>query len=355
MTLQLHLCISLYRIDIPMPLQNTRDTLLRHWELLKLLPHGGTGRSSKDLCDQLNELGYKIQKRQINRDLNMLSRTFPIECNYAGAGETSGWRWAKGASIDVPGLSLADALSIEMVRGTIEPILPSSILNALRPSFLQARKTLTAIKKNNPKATWADKVRAIPSTLQFLPPMVDSAVQECIHNALIESIQIEVQYQPLNKETATILILHPHALINRDSVQYLVATAFEYTDPRLYALHRIHSAESTNDKAILTPSFDLDSYLKQSQGGFMTNSGEAVYLRATIEPWLAKILSETPLSEDQSIRNKGRQHLLRATIPDTWQLRWWILSVGNGIAITGPKRLQREIKSELETALAKYR
>lgn len=337
-----------------MPRQNTRDTLLRHWELLKLLPRGGTGKSAKELCEQLNELGYKIQKRQVNRDLNMLSNIFPIDCNYAGTGETSGWRWAKGASIDVPGLSLADALSLEMVKDTIEPLLPSSVLDALRPSFAQARKTLTVMKASNPKATWADKVRSVPSTLRFLPPTIDDGVQDCIHTALIESLQVDVQYLPLSKETPSALVLHPHALVNHGGVQYLVATAFDYTDPRLYALHRIDSATLKKTKAILLPNFDLDSYLAQSQGGFMSNSGDPVRLRAIIEPWLAKILSETPLSEDQAINNRNQQYLLSATVPDTWQLRWWILSIGGGITVTGPKRLQQQIESELEAALARY-
>jgi predicted DNA-binding transcriptional regulator YafY len=52
-----------------MPTRKTQSTLARQWELLKLLPSRGTGKTAKQLAEALNDAGFKISKRQVERDL----------------------------------------------------------------------------------------------------------------------------------------------------------------------------------------------------------------------------------------------------------------------------------------------
>ena len=335
-----------------MPAKSSRDTLIRHWELLKILPTTGPGKTARALSEQLTELGFAVSKRQLERDLSLLSTVFPVECN--DAGKPFGWRWAKGASIDVPGLNLADALSLEMVRDTPEPLLPRPILDVLRPTFAQARKTLDAMKANNRKASWADKVRAIPNTLKLLPPSVDDEVLHAAHSALLESKQLKVCYQSRNKAQAISLRLHPHALISQSGVQYLVATANDYCDLRLYALHRLLTAELLSTTARLVEDFNVDAYLAHQQGQFMRYAEQPIVLTARVEPWVARILEETPLAEDQQILVNESRHTLTATVADTWQLRWWILSLGPGIEVLSPTALRRQIVQDVSAAAAQY-
>lgn len=46
--------------------------------------------------------------------------------------------------------------------------------------------------------------------------------------------------------------------------------------------------------------------------------------------------------------------MVTASVDDTWQLSWWILSQGNGIEITEPKSLRNKIVSDLRDALDQY-
>ena len=51
-----------------MPANKTRETLARQWELLKMLPAIGAGKTVRQLTDELNALSFSVGVRQIVRD-----------------------------------------------------------------------------------------------------------------------------------------------------------------------------------------------------------------------------------------------------------------------------------------------
>jgi predicted DNA-binding transcriptional regulator YafY len=67
-------------------------------------------------------------------------------------------------------------------------------------------------------------------------------------------------------------------------------------------------------------------------------------------------LGETPLSRDQRMGAPDDDGwvLVRATVPDTSQLRWWILGMGPRIRVRRPASLRREIRAALREAAALY-
>ena len=148
------------------------------------------------------------------------------------------------------------------------------------------------------------------------------------------------------------LRLHPLGLVQRGPVTYLVATAFTYTDVRLYAVHRITGANVQAEPAHRPDGFSLDDYI--AQGALQFGDGRTIRLKARVSPWLADILTETPLTADQRLERAGEEFRLTATITDSWQLRWWILSQGQGITVLEPEALRKEIGGELRKCLANY-
>lgn len=77
-------------------------------------------------------------------------------------------------------------------------------------------------------------------------------------------------------------------------------------------------------------------------------------LEAALSDGLAQILRETPLSEDQEIKEQDDAVNLTATVADSWQLRWWILSQGDGIEVVAPEELREEIALSLKRAAGQY-
>lgn len=333
-----------------MPKARTSHALARQWELLKLLPPKGPGITAKDLAERLSNAGFEVSKRTIERDLQDLSLVFPLMCNDKGT--PYGWHWMPGASTDLPAITLSDALSLHVVEDLVRPLLPASVLEALVPRFRQARGKLAALASENPAARWSEKVRQVAPSLPLLPPKIAEGVLETVQTALLADEQLDALYQRPGSDAPVWQRLHPLALVQRGPITYLIATAFQYDELRLYAVHRIYEARLTGEPAQRPPDFDLDTYI--ASGALQFGNGEIIRLKARVSEELAYILAETPLSVDMQLVSDGNGKKLSATVPDTWQLRWWVLSQGEAIEVLAPTELQEEIAATLSAALKRY-
>ena len=332
-----------------MPSNDKKSVLLRQIELLKKLPSRGAGKTASELTRALNDEGFDITKRQVERDLNELMEAFALDRN-----DTSipyGWKWVAGASVDLPGMAISEALSLRLVEDTLKTLLPVSMLEGLETRFRQAEKQLTALGRENRKAKWASKVRAVAPTMPLIPPATDSSILSTVQEALLADLQVDVDYCTRDGREKK-LRLHPLAMVNRGAVIYLIATTFEYDEVRLYALHRIRQAMSTNEAVKRPINFDLDEYIQS--GGLHFGNGKTIRLGAWVDQGLAHILEETPLSKDQKLTEEGDLVNLSATVADSWQLTWWLMSQGNSIEVTSPVSLRKKIGGLLRDAAAQY-
>ncbi len=334
-----------------MPRSDAIRTLARQWELLKLLPTRPPGITAAELTERLGELDYAATKRTIERDLIDLSRLFGIACNDKGT--PYGWHWMEGMSLNLPGLSLTDALSLHIVDAALRPLLPAAILQALESRLKQAQAKLAELAASNSKARWASKVRAVPASLPLLPPQLVPGVLETVQEALLGDRQLQVLYTRAGEPDPVPYTLHPHALVQRGPVSYLVATAFDYPDVRLYAVHRMRSAQALPQDARLVEGFDVDAYI--ASGALQFGDGKRIRLKARVEAALAQLLRETPLAQDQVI---GAMRLgfctLTATVQDSWQLRWWLLSHADQALVVSPKSLRDDLTLRLSQAAELY-
>lgn len=336
-----------------MPASSTRDTLARQWELLKRLPSRGPGLTVRDLGQVLSDAGFAVTKRTVERDLNELSTLFPLVCNDKGT--PHGWHWMPGSGPDLPGLTLADALSLKLVEDTVRPLLPGTLLESLESRFRQARDKLTALMAHNNAARWIDKVRQVPPTLPFLPPRIEPGVQQTVQDALLTELQLDVVYHRPGQDQRVNLRLHPLGWVQRGPVSYLVATTFDYPDVRLYAVHRINQAALTNESVRRPADFDLDAYIARGALQFGASDGEPVLMEAMVSRQLASYLIETPVSTDMRLEPTGDRYRLLATVPDSWALTWWLLSQGASIEVIAPLQLRDRLITDLDDARNVYR
>ena len=333
-----------------MPKKSHHQAIGRLLEILKRLPTRGAGISARELTDWLTDEGFEVSKRTVERDLSALAVHFQLVYNDKSV--PYGWRWMSDAVTEFPALTVADAMSLHLVEDLLAPLLPAALLDSLRPRFRQARKKLDSLAKEHPNSRWLDKVRHVPPTLPLLPPKIADGVLATVQEGLLTDRQLEIAYQRPGDEEAMALRLHPLGLVQRGPVTYLVATAFTYTDVRLYAVHRITRASVQTEPAHRPDGFSLDEYI--AQGALQFGDGRTIRLKARVSPWLADILTETPLTADQRLERAGEEVRLTATITDSWQLRWWILSQGQGITVLEPEALRKEIGGELRKCLANY-
>lgn len=96
----------------------------------------------------------------------------------------------------------------------------------------------------------------------MLAPVIAEQVLEEIQTALLLDEQIAASYQGMS-EMVLELRLHPLGLVTRGSVVYLVATANDYSDIRLYALHRFQNVIRTFEKIKPLKGFSLEQYIEE--------------------------------------------------------------------------------------------
>ena len=113
-----------------MPKIEKKSTLLRQWEMMRMLTisrssskHGGRWDKASDIAIKLNDAGYQVSVRTVQRDLKELSEIFPIELNDRNPKEF-GWRWISGANLDIPGMSISEALAMRLVETHMKQMLP---------------------------------------------------------------------------------------------------------------------------------------------------------------------------------------------------------------------------------------
>lgn len=333
-----------------MPAEENKNTLARQWEMLKMLPSRRPGITARELSERLQQEGFTVTKRTVERDLQALSAIFPLSCNDQST--PWGWYFTPGCSLELPGLSLSEALTLKLVEQHLSRLLPATMMASLANHFAEAGRKLDSMADSAPAARWTEKIRSVQPSQPLLTPEVDEAVLGALQDALLRDHQVTVQYRKAGASENVEYTLNPLALLQRGPVTYLVATAFTYADVRLYAVHRIRAVTGQDTPVLRPEGFDLDTYIRQ--GGANFGAGETIRLRLRVDARLASYLAEAPLAEGMTLETDGDTYLVDAQLPDTWQLRWWILSQAEQAEVLAPAALRDYIRERLEASLGRY-
>lgn len=345
-----------------MPKNDKKSTLLRQWEMMRMLTvsrydkqSDGRWDKASEITTKLNEKGYTVSVRTVQRDLQELSEIFDIEVNDKNPRDY-GWRWRKGADLNIPGMSVPEALAMRLVETHMKQLLPAAMLDGLQGVFHQAQSRLDkaeAINRNHTK-DWLNKVRVVHPSQPMLPPSVNHEIQEDIYQALLDSKQIKAYYQPISNSQPKEYIMHPLGLIMRGAVSYLVASAWNYTEVQLYALHRFSKVELLNEAVSVPEGFNLDASIANGLAEF-ASQGAPILLELRCTEGVAAYLAETPLSADQKIEPEADSWMrLTATVNDSWQLQWWLMGQGAGVEVCAPPELRVDIKFKHLNAINTY-
>ena len=337
-----------------MPAQPKHDTLSRLLELLKALPHHRWATPS-ELREQLADCGFAVDLRSVQRDLKELQKNFPLDHN--DKGKPHGWRWSAEAAGGIASMSTPEALMLVLVRQHLQAALPATMLEGFETLFTRARQRLERLGPRAGATRWPQKVRAVPPGLPMTPPAVDEQVQKALADALLADRQIDALYSPGANGTPRAYRLHPLGLILRGVTTYLAATQGKGDHARLYALHRFRTVEVRPDPVVFPPGLDLEAALTRGRGQFgIAGEGSAqLKLLLSCDNTIADLLQESPLAAGQQINRIDDVHSeLRATVADSWELRWWLLGRGDSVCVMGPAALRREIADAHRKAAAHY-
>ena len=129
-----------------MPESDKGEVILRQWEMLRLVPpHDQAGRSAQELVGMLEVRGFAVTRRTVERDLERLQQSMPLEVD--ATARPRRWRWRRQKALDIPGMEVAEAMALFMMREALRAHLPDCFHEALRSRYEQAEKTLHALAR----------------------------------------------------------------------------------------------------------------------------------------------------------------------------------------------------------------
>lgn len=327
------------------------DTALRYLEMLQLIPRYPHSINTAELKDKLAELGYDINLRSIQRDLEKLSVSFPLISDES----VRPYRWSfdAGASAKMlPTLDMSTALTFELAHAYLTPILPPKVLAHLEPHFREARAILS--RNGNPLAHWPEKIRLISRGLIGARPDLKAEVLEKVTQALLDEQQCLISYQARNWKEPQQITIHPLGLVARDPNTYLIATIEGREGVRQLAMHRISEVSLLPERIISPEDFSLDNFIDSGAMHVLSSSRPVeLHLRCD-KPALLQLL-ESPLSENQKISNVTDDNFeVQVTVPDSQDLRWWLLAQSRHLDILEPVWLRQELSDTLKKAIDRH-
>ena len=156
------------------------DTLMRQWAMLRAIPRHPRRIDAPTIHGRLRDLGMVVSLRTVQRDLNALAETFPLDFDES---KPQGWCWRPGAGqLEIPSMDAHAALTFNLVEDYMQNLLPRSTLSHMAPWFDAAQGV--AISQASTVTKWRDKLRVIPHTLNKVPAPIDPEIQATIYNGL---------------------------------------------------------------------------------------------------------------------------------------------------------------------------
>lgn len=136
------------------------EHVLRLIEILQQIPRRRY-TSTSALKAQLETAGFAVSMRTLQRDLELLSRYFPIVCDTRS--KPFGYRWMDSAqNLSIPHLSTAEALLLQLAERELRELIPGPTLHRLLPLLSLARQTLAQAPAPQRERHWLERIVRLP-------------------------------------------------------------------------------------------------------------------------------------------------------------------------------------------------
>ncbi len=210
------------------------------------------------------------------------------------------------------------------------------------------------VHESERKRSWLNKVRTVPPSQPLLPPDIKPAVQQTVYEALLMDRQLDIKYLKRGQKKMEVYRVHPIAAIQRGHITYLYCLISGHEGLRTLPVHRIQTAMMREESSEAPKGFSIDDEINKGRFGF--GKGEQITLEAIFYHGSGDHLFETPLARNQTLTEleNGSVKLI-ATLPDTPQLMWWILGLGDGVEVVQPETLRTRISASIDNMQALYR
>jgi predicted DNA-binding transcriptional regulator YafY len=309
------------------------ESLQMALEMVRRIPKGRSV-TAHELQQQLADAGFERDMRTIQRQLETLSEYFELDRDDTSKPYRYSWK-ERAKGLNLPGLSAQESLLLTLAEQQLRSLLPAKLLSSMHGFFAQARVQMDDPQGSAKEKAWLEKVRVVSTSQPLVAPKVNAMVFEAVSNALYADVWLDVDYTNAAGKSAKHRVM-PLGLAQQGPRMYLVCRFEGYDNERSMALHRMRAAEATSLSFQRPGEFNLAQY--DNDGRFGYGNGERISLQFRIEKAAGYHLLESPLSEDQQVKEIGDEYEISATVVDTDMLDWWLRGFGESISSINKSR-----------------
>ena len=360
--------VSGSNLDAPVPGESRAHDFARNIPngrlrcMLEYIPRWPRSTTADALARHLAACGFEVGLRTVQRDLAGVQSGLPefgLSCHEEGK-DSRRWFIAEDAPVHfTPSLDDHAALTFLFAASHLGHLLPSGTVAALKPFQAQALRHLSE-RGTVPAAAWDRRIHVFPAGLQRIPPAIDAGVRDMVYSSVFDRKVIDIDYVSRGSGTIRKHRVSPLGLVVRDRVIYLVAASHRREGaPLQFALHRIRAIAVAGDAEFVhPPNFDLAEYAAREIGFHYDGSSE-LRLRVRVGRQAFIGLSECPLEGQLTLvpdvdAPESGGGTLTADVPNSFELRQWLRSLGPDGEVLEPGFLRHEIAQEVLGMARRY-
>lgn len=318
------------------------DQLERQWSIINTLC-----RRKRTTAEELAE-EYHVSERTIRRDLDKLSRVFPVVDH--SEGRRKYWTLIDGFR-NVPPIIFFPTELYAIQEGT-------RFLKSLGEPFL--RPTLESISHkikatfDQGKAESLENLRRIFSV--NLSGTKDYSKQRGFLSRLFEAAaeqkRVEIGYRGLKDPKAVRRKVDPYNLWYRDGGIYVIGFCHLRKELRMFAVDRITMVNFTDQYFLSPKNFDFEQYVENAFGVMIENP---LHVKVRFVSEIARYIQERLWHPSQKTsKDKDGSLIFEATVGGTLEIKRWLLSFGAQAEVLEPEELVGEIRADLEKMRQTY-
>lgn len=320
------------------------DQLSRQWRIIRWLEASRHGLTAAEIATR-----GTTSLRTAYRDLDDLQLAgFPLFAEKKDGCRC--WKFVDTYRANLPfPLSITEVMSLHLSRDLFRVFQGTVFSDSLESLFQKITaalppESLSYLKKI--ESTFHMGIRPYKDYQRFRELIAQ------VNQAALERRCIEIAYQPLKTDAASLRKVEPYKIWFYEGTIYLIGRCRLRKAIRTFVLDRIHMLKPTAEAFEMPEAFDFQKYICH---GFKVMHDELYTVRILISPAWSRYVGEKIWHESQRIQKQldgAIEIMFRVAGLD--EIKQWVLGLGPEAYVVAPQVLRWMVQSDLKRSLDQY-
>jgi proteasome accessory factor B len=173
-----------------------------------------------------------------------------------------------------------------------------------------------------------------------------------LSRAIRRQLTVRITHKPLKVPEARTRIVDPYRLWYTGGGLYLVVYDHGKSAIRTFAVERISSVSTTNQRFDIQEGFDFEAFQRTA---FPVHGGEPQLVRIRFSPDQAPYIMERHWHDSQKFYPQDDGSIvMELQVGNTWEVKRWLIGWGADAELFSPSELREEMKRSAQETFAQY-